>query len=374
MKNVWKKYLQKAQGLGSLLLLVVATLCGGCRGNEGGGVVVPDGELQLFADKTSILADGVECVSFTLMFGSQDVSSEEEVQLAWWLNGVENRGRWGEVSFSTVEAGTYDFKAIYGSNTSTNTVRIVVEPEPATGAERNYTQLFAGFQFTSVYCSGCPSLTQAIKAVQSRGLALVPMAFHRNMSATMIDPMTFTMTTKEDYLYACGSKGDALPYFCVNMVTGKTLTAVYDRTQGAEVEAVMDYVAERYPAECGVAIESVYNPSTRSVEVKAKFTTNRSGYYNYQVVLLEDGIAFDEEVCDNVVRALSSTSRYGHKWADGAVCGKCKEVEGVQTLRLDAGWKVENMRVVVLAIDSNRRIVVNCNVCKLGESVGYVVE
>ena len=374
MMNVWKKYWQKAQGFGSLLLLVVVALCGGCRGNEGGGELVPEGELQIFADKTTMVANGVERVTFTLMFGSQNVSDEEEVQLAWWLNGVENRGRWGEVSFSTVEAGTYDFKAIYGSHTSTNTVRIVVNPEPTTGAEREYKQLFAGFQFTSVYCRGCPSLTQAIKAVQSRGLALVPMAFHRNMGATMIDPMTFTMTTKEDYLYACGSNGDALPYFCVNMVTGKTLTAVYDRTKGTEVEAVMDYVAEHHPAECGVAIESAYNSATRSVEVKAKFTTNRSGYYNYQIVLLEDGIAFDDEVCDNVVRALSSTSRYGHKWADGAVCGKCSEVEGVQTLRLDAGWKAENMRVVVLAIDSNRRIVANCNVCKLGESVGYVVE
>ena len=374
MMNVWKKYWQKAQGFGSLLLLVVVALCGGCRGNEGGGELVPEGELQIFADKTTMVANGVERVTFTLMFGSQNVSDEEEVQLAWLLNGVENRGRWGEVSFSTIEAGTYDFKAIYGSHTSTNTVRIVVNPEPTTGAERGYKQLFAGFQFTSVYCSGCPSLTQAIKAVQSRGLALVPMAFHRNMGATMIDPMTFTMTTKEDYLYACGSNGDALPYFCVNMVTGKTLTAVYDRTKGTEVEAVMDYVAEHHPAECGVAIESTYNSATRSVEVKAKFTTNRSGYYNYQIVLIEDGIAFDDEVCDNVVRALSSTSRYGHKWADGAVCGKCSEVEGVQTLRLDAGWKAENMRVVVLAIDSNRRIVANCNVCKLGESVGYVVE
>lgn len=372
MKQSLQKFIHRVGQLLSLVLCVA--LVWGCRGNEGGGVVVPEGELQLFADKTTMVANGVERVTFTLMFGSQDVSAEEEVQLAWWLNGVENRGRWGEVSFSTVEAGTYDFKAIYGSNTSTNTVRIVVEPEPATGAEREYKQFFAGFQFTSVYCSGCPSLTQAIKAVQSRGLALVPMAFHRNMGATMIDPMTYTMPTKEDYLYACGSNGDALPYFCVNMVSGKTLTAVYDRTKGTEVEAVMDYVAEHHPTECGVAVESTYDPAKRTVEVKAKLTTNRSGYYNYQIVLLEDGIVFSDEVCDNVVRALSSTSRYGHKWANGAVCGKCSEVEGVQSLTLDTDWKAENMRIVVLAIDSNKRIVTNCNVCKLGESVEYVVD
>lgn len=354
-------------------LALCVALAWGCRGSEG-GEEVPEGELRIFADKTTIVANGVDKVTFTLMYGSQNVSTAEEVQLAWWKDGVENRGRWGEVEFSTVEAGVYDFRAIYGSQQSSNVVRVVVEEEPATGAERDYAQMFAGFQFTSVYCSGCPSLTQAIKAVQQRGLNLVPMAFHRNMGPTMIDPMTFEMPKKEDYLYACGSSGDALPFFCVNMVSGKTLTAVYDRTNGSEVEAVMDYVAERYPAECGVAIESRYDEARREVEVKAKLTTNRSGYYNYQIVLLEDGIAFDEEVCDNVVRALSSTSRYGHKWNDGEVCRKCEEVEGVQTVKLNAAWKADNMRVVVLAIDNVGRIVVNCNVCTVGESVDYKIE
>lgn len=371
MKQSLQTILRWASRVACLALCVA--LVWGCRGSEG-GEEVPEGELRIFADKTTIVANGVDKVTFTLMYGSQNVSTAEEVQLAWRKDGVENRGRWGEVEFSTVEAGTYDFKAIYGSQTSSNEVRIVVEEEPTTGAEKDYVQMFAGFQFTSVYCSGCPSLTQAIKAVQQRGLNLVPMAFHRNMGPTMIDPMTFEMTKKEDYLYACGSSGDALPFFCVNMVSGKTLTAVYDRTNGSEVEAVMDYVAERYPAECGVAIESRYDEARREVEVKAKLTTNRSGYYNYQIVLLEDGIAFDEEVCDNVVRALSSTSRYGHKWNDGGVCRKCEEVEGVQTIRLNTAWKAENMRVVVLAIDNVGRIVVNCNVCTVGESVDYKIE
>ncbi len=352
-----------------LVALVLGCCLVGCRGNEGGGPDVPEGELQIFADKTTFVADGVDRVTFTLMWGAQDVSTAEEVQLVWWLNGEENRGRWGEVAFSTVEAGTYEFKAIYGSHTSTNKVTIVAEEEPTTGEEKNYKQMFAGFQFTSVWCSGCPSLTQAIKAVQSRGVALVPMAFHRNMGPTMIDPMTYPMSAKEDYFYACGSSGDALPFFCVNMVSSKTLTAVHDRTNGSEVEEVVDYVAERYPAECGVAIESHFDATTGEVEVKAKLTSNRSGYYNYQIVLLEDGITYADEVCDNVVRALSSTLRFGHKWNDGAVCRKCTEVEGVQRLAVDKEWNTSNMRIVVLAIDQQRRVVLNCNVCPLGGSV-----
>ena len=56
------------------------------------------------------------------------------------------------------------------------------------------------------------------------------------------------------------------------------------------------------------------------------------------------------------------------------MCRKCEEVEGVQTIRLNTAWKAENMRVVVLAIDNVGRIVVNCNVCTVGESVDYKIE
>ena len=38
---------------------------------------VPEGVLRIFADKTEILADGNEEVSFTVMFGKEDVSTAQ---------------------------------------------------------------------------------------------------------------------------------------------------------------------------------------------------------------------------------------------------------------------------------------------------------
>ena len=43
--------------------------------------VVPDGVLKIFADKTSIAADGADCVTFRVMFGSEDVSTKNTMHL-----------------------------------------------------------------------------------------------------------------------------------------------------------------------------------------------------------------------------------------------------------------------------------------------------
>jgi hypothetical protein len=42
---------------------------------------VPEGVLRIFADKTEISADGNDEVTFTVMFGSEDVSNAKTLQL-----------------------------------------------------------------------------------------------------------------------------------------------------------------------------------------------------------------------------------------------------------------------------------------------------
>ena len=42
---------------------------------------VPEGVLRIFADKTEIAADGSETVTFTVMFGKEDVSNAKTLQL-----------------------------------------------------------------------------------------------------------------------------------------------------------------------------------------------------------------------------------------------------------------------------------------------------
>ena len=65
---------------------------------------VPEGVLRIFADKTEISADGNEEVTFTVMFGSEDVSNAKTLQLIRKFNGGE-KGKYmayGVNKYSTV--------------------------------------------------------------------------------------------------------------------------------------------------------------------------------------------------------------------------------------------------------------------------------
>lgn len=355
-------------------MLTVALAVGalwGCRGSE--EEVVPEGEVRILADRTTFVADGKEEVTFKVLYGAEDVSNNENLQLIYTApDGSEQRGSWGTNRFSTTTEGDYVFKAKYGSTTSSNSISITAKAEAPTGKERDYKRFFAGFQFTSLWCTGCPAMEQAIEVVQQQGVPLLALAFHRNLGGVS-DPMTFVMDAKQDYIYACGSDGMSLPYLCIDLVKENTLGVIRDVYEGSEVKAIVDYVAQKYPSDCGVAIESSWDKAAGKVRVKAKITPNSSDYYNYQIVLVEDGVSGGDEVCNNVVRALSSPARYGHSWANGEVCSKCQESVGEQTLTIKPDWVGENMRIVVLAISRNRQIVVNCNQAPLGGSADYVV-
>ena len=74
---------------------------------------VPEGVLRIFADKSSISADGNDEVTFTVMFGSQDVSTARTLQLVREYDGEQKYMAYGANKFSTVTAGTYKFSAKY---------------------------------------------------------------------------------------------------------------------------------------------------------------------------------------------------------------------------------------------------------------------
>ena len=73
--------------------------------------VVPDGVLKIFADKTSIAADGADCVTFRVMFGSEDVSTKNTMHIVKEYNGKTEDMAAGANVFSTIAAGTYRFRA-----------------------------------------------------------------------------------------------------------------------------------------------------------------------------------------------------------------------------------------------------------------------
>lgn len=349
-------------------LAVVA--CGGPDGME--DEVVPEGVLKIFADKETIAADGVDCVTFKVMFGAENVSNEKTMKLVWTSGDKEVQMNAGANVFSTTAAGEYKFKAyLYrgGDNWSEN--EITVNAKPVAG-KKEYRQMVVGEQFTSVGCVNCPTLSVQIKDVQAQmpGV-LVPLSFH--MDYNMADPMSVAAT--ELFYKAYSMSG--LPFFNLNM---------RKRAGGVNREKIQEAILEEiemYPSTCGVAIETSYDSEARELSVTSKITSNVAARHKYHIFLVEDGIKYSQQGANgeythnNVVRKMFAQDITGLNINKKEPFTPGVEVTAVNSTKLEAGWNPENMRVVVIAMTtSDGGTTFNCNnvnECKLGGSVDYII-
>ena len=326
---------------------------------------VPEGVLRIFADKTEVSADGNDMVTFTVMFGKEDVSSAQTLVLIREYEGETKRMK-ASNKFSTVTAGTYKFTAEYyygGKYYTDNSVTIEAKPY-FSGEEKEYRQRVLAVYFTSTGCTSCPSATKGLKAVQDANPGMVSaVAFHSHMGA-VADPMTIPETT----LFNAVLGGfDGLPRLFWNMRQGTHLIGPsFTESYGEEIAA--------YTPQCGVEINA-----SADGEITIGVTSNLPSIYRYLVFIVEDGIVAEQTgvhdyVHNNVVRAVL-TSEKGDKLNDNLPLTVGVEAKATKTFTLSPEWKKENLRVIVAAstsTDGGYTFVVN-NVaeCKLGESVDY---
>ena len=341
---------------------------------------VPEGVLRIFADKTSISADGNDEVTFTVMFGSEDVSNARTLQLVREFEGEQKYMAYGANKFSTVTAGTYKFSAkyYYGGNYYTDNVVTIEAQQFFSGEEKAYAQRVLGVYFTSTGCTSCPSATKGLKTLQEANPGMISVvAFHSDMGV-ISDPMTITETA----LFNSALGGfDGLPRLFWNMRKGTTLIGPsFTESYAEEIES--------YSPQCGVSIhtemaidsydgrdENAKSPWNISVGI----TSNIPSVYRYIIFLVEDGIVADQTgdpdyVHNNVVRRVL-TGASGDKINDNLPLTVGVEAKAVKEVTLSEDWNPENMRVVVAAMVSEdggyNWTANNVSECRLGESVSY---
>lgn len=339
---------------------------------------VPEGVLRLFADKTSVVADGVDIVTFKVMYGSEEVSNGRTMTLIRTFNGETISLAAGANTFSTSAAGTYTFKARYykgGEVLSDNEVTIT-----ATNTTSDQTQQFRhkllGMQFTSVGCTYCPMLSTVLGLIdEEQPERLVPVSFHLDFNIS--DPMRIAMA--DAYYSKFGSGG--LPLFVLDMRNGEKMTS-----NQSVIESEMAKSIANYPPMCGVAVGTSYDASTRVLKITPRITSNVASSYRYLVFLVESGIKYmqygasDDYIHNNVVRHVFSDNLYGSRFNGGATleAGVDTALASPLTLTLNDAWKAENMRVVVSALTTaDGGVTYVCNnttSCKVGESVDYMME
>lgn len=353
-------------------LLVGAFAFGSCTVPDD-EVVVPDGVLRIFADKQEIAADGADAVTFKVMFGAKDVSSEKTMHLVREYNGVKTDMEAGANVFSTTASGEYKFTAyLYSGGDKLSDNEIVINARPVE-SQQTFTKRVLGQQFTSVGCVNCPLLSSVISKIQQeRPGVLIPASFH--MDFDMADPMSIDATKAFYNSY----KFQGLPFFVLDLRNeGKSLT-----NQKAAIDKAIDDVLANYPATCGVAIDTKLEGN--ELTIKTKITSNVAARYKYHIFLVEDGIEYAQMGADgnyihnNVVRMMVAPDINGSNINNKQPFTPGVEVAAQNKVTIKSGWNTKNMRVIVAALTSNDGektfTVNNVNECKLGGSVEYEPE
>ena len=339
---------------------------------------VPEGVLRIFADKTEISADGNDEVTFTVMFGSEDVSNAKTLQLIRNFNGDEKYMAYGANKFSTVTAGTYTFSAKYyyaGNNYTDNSVTVEAKPF-FNGEEKNYKRQYLGTLFTSTGCNSCPLAAKGLKQLQADNPGeIILAAFHADM--VVPDPMTIA----ETYEFQTALGGfQGLPAFFWNM-------REESYTGGSAFSESFAEEKDAYDTYSGVAVETAYDEGSSKLDVNIGITSNVPSVFRYMVILVEDDIPAKGEyeqngqnenyVHYNVVRKVL-TNVTGEKINDNLPLTVGVEVKASKSVELSKDWKPENMRVIVAAMTSEdggyNWTVNNVNECKVGGSVSYLYE
>ena len=345
---------------------------------------VPEGVLRIFADKTEISADGNEEVTFTVMFGSEDVSNAKTLQLIRKFNGGE-KGKYmayGVNKYSTVTDGEYTFSAEYyyeGKYYVTDNSVVVEAKQFFTGEEKNYKRRYLGTLFTSTGCPSCPLAAKGLQKLQEANPDVITLAaFHANM--TIPDPMTIAETY--EFQRALGGF-QGLPAFFWNMREDSyTGGSVFTESFAAEQEA--------YDTYSGVAIATSYDASSSKLDIELGITSNMPAVFRYMIILVEDNIPAKGEyeqngqsnnyVHYNVVRKVLTVSKekIHDNINDNLPLTVGVEAKASKSVTLSKAWNAENMRVIVAAMTSEdggfNWTVNNVNECKVGGSVSYIYE
>lgn len=339
---------------------------------------VPEGVLRIFADKTQISADGNDEVTFTVMYGSEDVSNAKTLQLIRTFGGEQKYMAYGANRFSTVTAGTYEFSAKYyyaGNNYTDNSVTVEAMPF-FSGEEKAYARRYFGTLFTSTGCNSCPLAAKGLKKLQEENPGeIILAAFHADM--TVPDPMTIP-ETYELQSQLGGFTG--LPAFFWNMSEDSY-------TGGAVFADSFSDEKARYETFSGVALNTTFDAASSKLDVEVAVTSNTPAVFRYMLLLVEDDIPATGEYAQNgqsdsyihynVVRDVV-TSVAGEKLNDNLPFTVGVEVKANRSVTISPDWNIDNMRVVAVAMTSDdggyNWTANNVNECRLGESASYLYE
>ena len=223
--------------------------------------------ISLTADKSEILADGIDTVTFTALVNGK---SNSDIQLVCTNNNSFLKGN----TFTTTEAGEYEFAAIYG-NKSSERFKVT-----ATAIAVPTFQLIGDKQSIVADGADCVTFTVMYEDVDVTSLSTIT-EVNSNLE---IDGNTFYTIAAGDYSFIAEFDGctsapfnvTATPYESMQKTLKLTASKIRIKADGADkVVFTAMYGEEDVTASCTI------KASGNIVAENGEFTTTTPGTYNF---------------------------------------------------------------------------------------------
>lgn len=368
-------YTTRMKRIRIIFLLLASVALFACTGN----IDHTAQKLHITADKTELSADGSEYVSFTVTYGAEDVSLSSAMNLVYEKDSKQTVMPAGKNTFKPGDAGVYvvfaQYKDADGTINSEEKIRITANPVKELSS--GWYQKLLAMEFTSVHCTYCPVLAEAVEEVQAQYPGrLVAATFHDTSLGE--DPMALSLNEK---IYNKVATGEGLPLFAFNF--RKSSQHIVNET--SKIISELKLNMKNYKPRCGVAIETSYDSAARKLEVDAKFKSDAATAYRYHILLIESGIRYyqaghegpDAYVHNNVVREIAADNVYGSKLNQGENLVPGQEYTAHKAFNIPSEWNAENMKVVVCVLsstDGSNYVCDNTNECSFGAKADYLYE
>lgn len=297
-------------------------------------------EVILSVSKNTLIADGKDAITFTVMQAGVDVTAGATIRSIMDSQTLDGN------TFSTSKAGTYAFEASYGKYVSK---LITVVAKSTSVAPSRFVRRICAMEFTGTWCAMCPAgMTRLNYLISSdyEGIVYL-MSFHVN--GTSADPMAIEQSSILSKKFAISG----YPSCVVDMRKEMGLSENY-----TVMRTIFNESLEKYVSHCGVAISSLYNEAGSEAKVTVRVTSEKTSDYRLIVYAVENGLKYEQNDGGNyrdythnhVVRKLLSVSVDGDKLGQ---IPEDKEITQEYAVTLDNTWKAENLSFFALVTDEN---------------------
>lgn len=315
------------------LTIMALTACSGVVDTEGVEEVV----LELVPDVESFFADGSSSVTFTVLDGEVDITDEAVIKCVTTGENLDGN------TFTTSQDGDYVFVASSGNKLSPE---VTLKALFASRFERKVCVM----EFTGQWCSQCPDGARILNFLVSDTYKgkVHALAFHNDDD--------FSLPVEQQLAAKFNVSG--YPYYVTDMRADDSGELRGNGCSDSIYKSL--YETETF---CGPSVTCRYDADSGKITATAKVIAEKAMEFRLAAYVVEDKVVAEQTLGTgskdknyphrHVVRKMLSADYSGDRLGQIAAGG---EVVKEYSFTADSSWNLDNVTVVVLAIDADGEV------------------